>query len=140
MFDYGDLFGHIQLLVLKAKWPFETSFYGKSDILNQLIFNVNVQCTLQNMCSRILKNESGKIISHINNVVYMAPRSTMTLISDHIYAIGRHRVTVTTAEQSAVLSFHGNIEIFYRLMKDGVLYYSTGYAKGEAIFSPNPMR
>ena len=46
----------------------------------------------------------------------MAPRSTMTATGDHMYAIGQQKVSLTTTEQSAVLSFHGNIEIPYHLM------------------------
>ena len=126
---WGPLWTHSAFGFESKNGHLKHLFHGKSDILNQLIFNVNVQNSLQNMHREIFKNESDKTISYISNLTNKAPRSTMTAIGDHMYAIGQRKVSVTTSEQSAVLSFYGNIEIFYRLMKDGILYYCTGYAK-----------
>lgn len=72
-----------------------------------------MQCTLQNVFQKILTTETDKTISYNNNnnLIYMTPRSTMTAISNHVYVIEQHKVTPTTAEQSAALSFHGHVDI-----------------------------
>jgi len=46
-----------------------------------------------------------------------------------MYIVGQCKVATATAEQSVALSFNGDMEVFFRLMKDSILYYSTSYVR-----------
>lgn len=127
---WGPLWTHSAFGFESKNGHLKHLFHGKSDILHQLIFNINVHSTLQSVHSELLIHESDKTISYINHLVHMTPRSTMTTISDHIYMVGQCKVAMTTADQAEALSFNGVVEVFFRLMKDSILYYSTSYVRG----------
>jgi hypothetical protein len=54
----------------------------------------------------------------------------MKCIGNHTYVVGKQKIVVPTAEQSIALAFDDNIEVFSRLFKDGVLYYSSSWKQG----------
>lgn len=51
----------------------------------------------------------------------------MISLGAHTYVVGKHHITHLTPDQSAVLGSSERVEVFYRLFKDGVLYYCTSY-------------
>ena len=102
-------------------------FHGKSDIIQQLIFNVDVSHTLQQVCMRLVEHESKQTMAYIERLAYHTPRSNMTYIGDHVYAIGQFRMATPTVEQSA-LGLTCTIPTFSIMLKDNIVYHSTGYA------------
>ena len=49
------------------------------------------------------------------------------MIETHLNIVGQCKVSEPTDEQVSLLYHTGSIEIFYRLMKHGVMYYSRAY-------------
>ena len=66
-------------------------------------------------------------MKYIDHLSHLTPRSNMMCIGIHTYVIGQYRISTPTTEQSTALRYTGNIGIFSRLLKDGVLYHSTNY-------------
>ena len=101
----------------------------KSDVVHQLLFNVDICCTLQEVHSKLQVKESQRTLAYLANMYNLTPRPYMTMIEAHYYVVGQCKVTEATSEQADVLSHTGNIEIFYRLMKHCTMYYSRVYGK-----------
>ena len=64
---------------------------------------------------------------YIDYLSHLTPRSNMMCNGVHTYVVGQYRISTPTTEQSTALRYTGNIGIFSRLLKDGVLYHSTNY-------------
>ena len=54
-------------------------------------------------------------------------RSNMKSLGSHNYIVGKQHIAKLTTEQGTALGCTEGIEVFYRLYKDGILYYSTGF-------------
>ena len=95
-------------------------FHGKSDanIVKQLLFNVDVACTLQQVHTQLVECESEATLAYL----HLTPRCrpNMVSIGSHTYILGQHKVITPTDDQLAALGTTGNIEVFMRLYKDGV--------------------
>ena len=64
------------------------SFHGKSDIMHQLLFNIDVSHTLQYMHSRLLEHETEETMSYIDHLYHLKRKSNMVCIGSHLYVVG----------------------------------------------------
>ena len=106
-------------------------FHGNFDIFHQLLFNIDVQHTLQHVQTRLAKSDNERTMQYINHLSHLTPRSNMISIGRQSYVVGQCKATAATLEQSKILGCTGNIEIFFRLLKDQVLYYCTHHRASE---------
>ena len=67
-------------------------------------------------------------MKYIDHLSHLTPKSNMMCIGVHTYVVGHYGVSTATLEQSTALRYTGNIGVFSRMLKDGVLYHSTKYA------------
>lgn len=121
---WGPLWTHSAFGFENKNGKLKHLFHGKSDIVHQLLFNVDVCYTLQQVQGKLLESESGRALEYINSC---SARSNMISLGAHTYVVGKHHITHLTPDQSAVLGSSERVEVFYRLFKDGVLYYCTSY-------------
>ncbi|XP_064381793.1 uncharacterized protein LOC135330772 [Halichondria panicea] len=100
LFGFENKNGHLKHL-----------FHGKSQIANQLLFNVDVSYTLQltSVCNPQRKN--------------------MTKLSENTYIVGRLVASKLTSEQSLVLCRTGTVQVFFRLFKNGVIFHCRKYSR-----------
>ena len=50
-------------------------------------------------------------------------------IGEHTYVVGLCKVVSASTEQSIALERSGNIEVFFRMLKSGVMYHCTSYSR-----------
>lgn len=63
------------------------------------------------------------------NASRFTSRPGMICVGKHSYIIGQCKLSTPTTEQSTALGYAGNIEVYSRLLKDGIVYHSTSYKK-----------
>lgn len=126
---WGPLWTHSAFGFESKNGQLKHLFHGKHNITHQLLFNLDVSYTLQQVHGQLTQCESEKTLRFIDGV---APRSNMTAIGNHAYIVGYHKIIKPTAEQSMALGSIPtvSVEAFWRLFKDGILYSSTTYAHG----------
>ena len=126
---WGPLWTHSAFGFENKNGQLKHLFHGKSDVVNQLLFNINVGYALQLMYPKLGSYESEDVMKFIYQT--NAPRSNMILIGQNTYAIGQTSVIIPNREQASALGTltHHRIETFSRLYKDGTLYYSTTYSR-----------
>lgn len=86
---------------------------------------VDVSQTLQLVHHKLVEHETEETMNFLNTSSQIAPRSSMTLIDEHVYIVGHWHVKSLTTEQCAALGTEEPVPCFYKLHKDGVLYHST---------------
>ncbi len=126
---WGPLWTHSAFGFESKNGQLKHLFHGRNNIVNQLLFNVDVSLTLQLVHPHLVRTENERTMEYIDHVGNIAPRSTMTYICDHTYAVGPIRSTSLTTEQSEALGYDGSVQGFARLFTAGALYYSTSYAR-----------
>ena len=124
---WGPLWTHSAFGFENKNGQLKHLFHGKSDIINQLLFNIDVSCTLQQVHPRLVQCESERTMTYIDRLSHLTPKTNMMCIGVHSYVVGHYRVSTPTIEQSTALRYTGNIGVFSRMLKDGVLYHSTNY-------------
>ena len=126
---WGPLWTHSAFGFESKNGQLKYLFHGKSDIVHQLLFNINVGYTLQLMYPKLASYES----QHVLQFIYQTntSRSNMTLIGPNTYVVGPTSVVIPNGEQASALGTlaHHRIQTFSRLYKDGTLYYSLNYGR-----------
>lgn len=120
-FGFESKNGHLKRLI-----------HGRSNIVPQLLFNVDVSQTLQLVHHKLAEHESEETMDFLNTSSHIAPRSNMTRIGEHMYVVGQCRVKTLTTEQCAALGADEPVPCFTKLYKDGVLYHCTSGAEVHA--------
>lgn len=101
-------------------------FHGTNDISQQILYNVNAQCTIQSLIYDIKMTDGDTISSYLSGDNL---RSNMSKLSEHVYSVGNTELVTLTKEQQDVLNCCSDkVEVFYRLFKHGVMCHSTRYA------------
>ena len=85
--------------------------------------------SLQLVHHKLAEHESEDTRNFLNTSSHIAPRSSMTLIDEHLYVIWQCHVKSLTAQQCAALGTEEPVPCFYKLHKDGILYHSTNGAE-----------
>ena len=121
---WGPLWTHSSFGYESKNGQLKHLFHGKHDIFHQILFNIDVSHTLQQVRKRLLTCENENTVQYLNYLTNLTPRSNMIKVGMHSYIVGQRKVTSQTPEESSIF---GCTEIFFRLLKDGVMYYSTRY-------------
>ena len=112
---WGPLWTHSSFGFENKNGQLKYLFHGKSQIVNQLIFSVDVSYTLQ------LYAEPPLVLQSVQ-------KSNMTNIGRHTYVIGK-QTTVPTQEQASALGSSGNILVFLRMQKNFVVFHARRYSR-----------
>jgi len=104
-------------------------FHGKHHIVQQLLFNVDIDITLQLLFPRLLQTETDNTMTYLSRRKHQVSRPNMSLISEHNYVVGVCNKVNLSPEQASVLGLH-SARVFNRLCKDGVLYYAAQFHNG----------
>lgn len=120
-FGFESYNGHLQYL-----------FHSRANIIDQLVFNIDIQQTLQLLQPSLIKHESSDVMEHLHIKRKPAYNTRMQKIEDHIYIVGKTIQRNISAEESNLLGITaGTVTIFTRLFNHGVLYDSLSYHKRE---------
>lgn len=126
---WGPLWTHSAFGFESKNGQLKYLFHSKCNITHQLLFNIDICYTLQQIHNHLTRSESEKVLNYIGTLNHTNPRSNMKSIGSHTYIVGQHKMFTPTVEQSSALGSNANIEVFYRLFKDGILYSSTSFEK-----------
>lgn len=129
---WGPLWTHSAFGYESKNGKLKCLFHGKRNITRQLLFNVDVCYTLQQVHAQLTQHETERVMNYISNLNYVT-RSNMIEIGSHTYAIGQHKLLKPTTEQSLALHRSTNLEIYARLYKDGIVFSCTHFEKSSSI-------
>ena len=97
-FGYENKNGHIKNFI-----------HNKSDVVMQLLFNIDVNLTLQQFHPVLLEQESAATRSFLSHVTHTTQRSNMTAISNHTYAVGNFQRFMLSQEQATALQLEQGV-------------------------------
>lgn len=124
---WGPLWTHSAFCFENKNGLIKNLFHGKTDITCQILFNINVQSSMQSL-SHLIKLKDGDAISQCiyetNHI-----KSNMTTIYEHVYACGNIELATLTKAQQDALGYQDNAQVFYRLLKEDTMYHSTRYCR-----------
>ena len=126
---WGPLWTHSSFGFESKNGRLKHLFHGNSNIVPQLLFNIDVCYTLQHMHPRLVECESEQTMNYIDHLSNLTPRSNMMSIGSHTYIIGQLKVTKPTTEQAVAFGCADDINVFSKMLKDRVLYHSISYPK-----------
>ena len=127
---WGPLWTHSAFGFESKSGSLKHLFHGKSDIVHQLLFNIDVMYTLEQVRTKLVEFDSQQTVSYIEQLSHLPPRSNMTSIGTHTYIVGKCKLIKVTTEMSAAIghgAFDHEVKVFGRMFKDGVMYYSNSY-------------
>lgn len=95
-------------------------FRGKNQIHQQLLFSINVSITMQLLHPALSSHEDASTMEFIDHISKAAPKSNITMISDHMYiALTDKQCRGFNCSNNTVCS------TFSKLFKDGIIYYAS---------------
>ena len=101
--------------------------HGKHDIFHQIVFNFDVTLALQQVHQHLKQKESMQTLQCL--CVFNLSKTAGVKLANNLYVMGKCKQILPSAEQARVLRCTGKIEIFPKLYKEGVLYYSQNTNK-----------
>ncbi len=121
-FGYESKNGHIKQFI-----------HNKSNVVRQLLFNVDVSITLQHLYPVLRETETHETLNFLSAVGHTEVRHNMHELQPYVYAVGKHYPTVLAGNEADALGLEPGtvVEAFTRLYKDGVLYHSQAYSRSE---------
>ena len=106
--------------------------HAKSDVLDQLVFSVDVDLTMQLVQGDLEQNDGEQTLSYLAKLRGQVPRASMTSIGESVYCVGKLDYAEVTEEEATALSITSTrVRTFSRAYLRGVLYHSTLYDKGK---------
>lgn len=124
---WGPLWTHSLFGFESKNGQLKHFFHGKSDIHHQLLFNIEVSYSLQHILVKLAQYESERTISYFESGHAVARHSQN--IGQRCYIVGKLQIIKPTTIQSTALGSSSNIEVFLRLLKDGIMYHSKSYKR-----------
>ena len=120
-FGFENKNGHLKYL-----------FHSRSDFVDQLVFNMDVQQTLQLIQPILQEQESDETLKLLQYFGGDAPRRNMKQVGDSTYAVGKiEQKELTRIEKQVLRTFSGSsVQSCTRIFHQGTLYHSRRYAKG----------
>lgn len=119
VFSFESKNGHLKKLI-----------HSKTNVLEQLIFSVDVQQTMDLVQEDLDQSESEQTLAFLAESRGQVPRSSMTMLNASMYCVGKQdRSKVTTDEASSLSITHTHITTFSRAYIHGVLYHSVLHDK-----------
>ena len=120
---WGPLWTHSVFGYESKNGQIKHLFHGNDDdIFHQILFNIDVNFTMQLMCHHLPVEEN---------------RNTQQIF-DHCYIIGSTvKTTLTTEQRCAIQREQDTFHVFFRLYKNGIVYHSTGYVNNRTLKREN---
>ena len=99
--------------------------HSKSDVVKQLLFNVDVNITLQQLLPVMENTETPQTLDFPSGI----GRSNMLPLGEQMYAVGKiQQVTLGPNEATALgVACEEPVNSFTRLNEDGMFYHSLAY-------------
>ena len=134
---WGPLWTHSAFAFESKNGSLKHLFHGNADIVHQLLFNIDVMYTIQQMHTKLLAHDSQQTVSYIEQLSHLTPRSNMLPIGSHIYILGKCKPMVPTPMMSEAIGNTSEVQIFERILKDGIVYYSNSYTSMKTMKRDN---
>ena len=132
---WGPLWTHSLFGFENKNGQLKRLFHGKDMIFKQLLFNVDVDLTLQFIKLHLSDSEATQVIDKFSRVTL---RNNMTHIGTHCYIVGsQFSVRLSYEQQQALHLAEGSCIIFHRLFYNGLVFHSTYYVKEKALKCEN---
>ena len=124
---WGPLWTHSLFGFESKNGQLKRLFHGKDIIFKQIMYNIDIDMTLQLIKQSLPESNATQFIDKISHA---ALRNNMTRIDEHCYAVGSQFViNLTNEQQQAVRLEQRTCEIFQRLYYKGIIFHSTYYVK-----------
>ncbi len=128
---WGPLWTHSAFGFESKNGTLKHLFHSRSNIVDQLIFNVDVQQTLQ-LLDPTLQQESPEFLEFYMTMTGSAPRRGMRRITNGMYIVGGlQKKQVSYSLRSLLGTIPSETQAFSRAFVKGSLYHSTQYGKGQ---------
>lgn len=82
---WGPLWTHSAFGFESKNGQLKHLFHGKTDIVHQILFNIDVSYTLQQVHSQLVETECEETMNYIDRLSHHAPRKNMTCRQTHIH-------------------------------------------------------
>ena len=107
-------------------------FHSRSAILDQLVFNMDVQQTLKLIHPMLQEHKSEETLEILQSFGGDAPRRNMRQVGDNTYTVGKVEPKKLSSTERQALQIHADscVQSCSRMFHQGTLYHSTRYAKG----------
>ena len=129
---WGPLWTHSAFGFESKNGHLKYLFHSRVNIIDQLVFNLDVQQTLQLLHPLLLKRESIEVLEFLNAMNGNTPRRGMQQVGEHTYTLGKKmRRQASTVECELLGIPPGQIETFARVFHNGTTYHSASYFKGK---------
>lgn len=120
-FGFESYNGHLKYL-----------FHSRAKIVDQLVFNLDVQQTLQLLHPCLMKCESAELLDFLAVMNGKNRNRDMQKIGEHTYILGKTMQKHISADESELLGIpQGTTQIFTRVYLNGTIFTSSLYVKGE---------
>jgi len=128
---WGPLWTHSAFGFESCNGHLKYLFHSQANIVDQLVFNVDVQQTLQLLHPLLLQKESAEILEFLNAMNGSTPRRGIQQVGEHTYTLGKiMQRQVSTVKREVLGIPPGLIQIFTRIFHNGTTYHSASYFKG----------
>lgn len=132
---WGPLWTHSLFAYENKNGQVKRLFHGKDMIFKQLLFNVDVNLTLQFIKLHLSDNEASQVIDKFSGD---ALRNNMTQIGTHCYIVGSQFSVMLSCEQQQALHLAENTcVIFHRLFYNGIIFHSNYHIKEKELKREN---
>ena len=128
---WGPLWTHSAFGFENKNGHLKQLFHGKDNVVDQLLFNVDVRLTLQLLYPCIEQTENDRTMNYINSL--KSPtyhKSKMIAIGLHTYVLGAVKLLSPSTEQMEAIHHSGPIESFTCLLKNNIHYSVVSYRSG----------
>ena len=78
---------------------------------------------MQHLNEHLLEHESEETLKYLNHSISKPGEC----VGNRSYIIGRCKLITPSREQSTALNYTGDIEVYYRLLRCGIMYHSSKY-------------
>ena len=101
-------------------------YHGRGNIVDQLIFNTDIELTLQLLHKLLKQHENETTLQYLDrNCHHLHLRTQMMCVGEHAYFIGPGSSSGTNEERKLINCGNGNIMKFSTFLKDGMIYCSA---------------
>ena len=103
--------------------------HNRSDVVTQLLFNIDVSVTLQHLYPVLRTSEAEETVKFLSPLSNTPGRRCMIKLGEHLYIVGKPWSTIFQEDEATALGqeAEATVEVFTRLFKEGVLYHSKSF-------------
>ncbi len=134
---WGPLWTHSAFGFESMNGHLKSLFHSRYKIYDQLVFSLEVNHALQQLCPVLAEHESEATLSYLTFSSSSISRKSMSSLGPHQYSVGRiYQSTMSSEEAMALRRVCGIrppkfVSTFDRLHLNGVLYHSVAYSRGQ---------